>query len=227
MSEIISFANLQKTKDGSDTIFHPGMNQHYHSIHGAIQESVHVFINSGLKAVASKEISILEIGFGTALNGFLTLLEAYENELSVHYTAIEPYPVQLSLAAELNYAEKLNALAYKNEFIQMHVSKEGEWISISENFQLKKIPQKIQEADLDDKFDLVYFDAFGPGAQQEMWLPEVFIKIYKAMKPGGILTTYCAKGEVKRRLKQINFEIESLPGPPGKREMIRALKVGN
>ncbi|HET6243012.1 MAG: tRNA (5-methylaminomethyl-2-thiouridine)(34)-methyltransferase MnmD [Bacteroidetes bacterium] len=224
MSEHITNQHLLITSDGSHTVYHPQTQQHYHSIHGAIQESEHVFIDAGLKVIESKEISILEIGFGTALNCFLTAMYAMENNLNIHYTGIEPFPLDLKIVQELNYTQKLKKQQFNNVFLKMHDSQMDHWIEINSNFNLIKVQQKIEDAILMDQYNLVYFDAFAPGAQPELWLPEIFNKIYNSMLPGGILTSYCAKGEFKRTLKKSGFILEALPGPLGKREMVRAIK---
>ncbi|MDQ3191525.1 MAG: tRNA (5-methylaminomethyl-2-thiouridine)(34)-methyltransferase MnmD [Bacteroidota bacterium] len=224
MSEMIADNHLLITKDGSHTVLHPYFHQHYHSLHGAIQESEHVFIAAGLKAIPNKEISILEIGFGTALNGFLTAQYARKNSLKIQYTALEPFPLDLNIVHKLNYTQNLNKLQYQEEFLSMHSSKMDQWIEINENFKLMKMQQKIETVGLNGKFNMVYFDAFAPSAQPEMWVLEVFTKLFNLMLPGGILTSYCAKGEFKRTLKKAGFIVETLPGPPGKREMVRAIK---
>jgi len=221
------------TTDGSHSIFIPDLNEHYHSIHGAIQESRHVFIEAGLKYIPSSPnaISVLEIGFGTGLNALLTILESQNSNLKIIYTSIEAFPLSDEIVRQLNYASELkqDANTYKvdlqNSFDTMHQSEWGKEILISENFNFKKIQKTLQETELkDQEFDLIYFDAFGPPVQPEMWTEEIFSKIFSATKPHGILVTYCAKGEVKRTLKKVGFQIQNLPGPPGKREMIRAVK---
>jgi tRNA U34 5-methylaminomethyl-2-thiouridine-forming methyltransferase MnmC len=210
------------TSDGSHTVLNPIINSHYHSIHGAITESLHVFIEAGLKCIDKENISVLEIGFGTGLNCLLTLIEAEKSRKNIHYTAVEAYPLEISVAENLNYIELLKAEKLKDCFWLMHTSL-GE-CSITDYFKLDKIISLINQVDYKTKFDLVYFDAFGPGVQPEMWTPEIFEKIFSAMNQGGILTTYCAKGEVKRTLKKVGFTVTALPGPPGKREMIKARK---
>jgi tRNA U34 5-methylaminomethyl-2-thiouridine-forming methyltransferase MnmC len=221
------------TSDGSHSIYIPELNEHYHSIHGAVQESMHVFVDAGLKykEKTAKEINILEIGFGTGLNAFLTFLEAYDKDLMINYYSIEAFPVSIKVASQLNYASQLNPL-YNFEnldlqliFNELHNVPWEKEIPISKNFNLKKIKNTLQEIQLPDgKFDLIYFDAFGPPVQPEMWTEEIFSKIASATKKEGALVTYCAKGEVKRTLKKAGFSIENLPGPPGKREMVRAVK---
>jgi tRNA U34 5-methylaminomethyl-2-thiouridine-forming methyltransferase MnmC len=218
------------TSDGSHSIYIPELNEHYHSIHGAIQESKHVFIEAGLKHFISSpappsHINILEIGFGTGLNAFLTFIEARNANLKIKYTTIEAFPLKKEIVEELNYVSELDS-DLKDTFDQLHYSDWEKEISISENFILRKIGKPLQNVNLKAKeFDLIYFDAFGPPVQPEMWTESVFSKIAEATKPNGIFVTYCAKGEVKRTLKKAGFNIENLPGPPGKREMVRGLKI--
>lgn len=216
------------TSDGSHSIFIPELNEHYHSFHGAIRESKHVFIEAGLKYVAAQQqtIHILEIGLGTGLNALLTFMEAQTLSKSVHYTALEAFPLSVEITGKLNYIEALHAEEYAALFDLIHGSEWEKETAITTACTLKKLKNTLQEVLLpDDHFDLIYFDAFGPPVQPEMWTEEVFAKIYKATKNKGVLVTYCAKGEVKRTLKKVGFTIQNLPGPPGKREMIRAVKI--
>lgn len=216
---------LIKTADGSHSLYVKELNEHYHSIHGAIQESKHVFIEAGLNYFLKKNpknISILEIGFGTGLNAFLTYLRSKEGTIPIHYTALEPFPINTELVNELNYAKFLDS--EQNIFNSIHTCDWGKDISLSENFALHKIKDSLQETDFTKQFDLIYFDAFGPRVQPELWTENIFEKIYAVTKTMGCLVTYCAKGEVKRNLKKVGFIVESLQGPPGKREMIRAAK---
>jgi tRNA U34 5-methylaminomethyl-2-thiouridine-forming methyltransferase MnmC len=210
------------TKDGSHTVYQPTIGQHYHSIHGAIQESLHVFIKAGLNELSLEEVSIFEVGFGTGLNALLTMIDAEEKGYKVKYTAIEAFPLDISVVKELNYVEQLRVNHLNEAFLAMHQCPWGKWEEIKQTFLLNKIKGKIQETEFSEKYHLVYFDAFGPGVQPEMWEEPIFEKIISAMEAGGILTTYCAKGEVKRTLKRVGFVIENLQGPPGKREMVRA-----
>ena len=216
---------LVATGDGSHTIYIPEWEEHYHSIHGALQESLHVFIRSGFDAVAADPCSILEVGMGTGLNAFLTVLEAEQQRRRVHYTALEAFPVAAPLWQSLNYPALLKREEKSNWYALLHTSTWGAMQQISERFHFIKLQQKVQEAIFDaGSFDLVYYDAFAPRVQPELWEADVFAAIYQWMCDGGKLVTYCAKGRVKRTLKAIGFEVESLPGPPGKREMIRAVK---
>jgi len=212
------------TSDGSTTIHLPDWNESYHSKHGAIQEAKHVFIQNGLALFAGKQIDIMEIGFGTGLNAFITFLEAKKLDISVDYVGVEAFPVAASEIRKLNYVEELVAQDYRKEFEVMHT---GQWETknqISDTFSLTK-QQRFFDAITDsEKFDLIYFDAFGYRVQPELWSTEIFRKMYNALKPNGILVTYAARGVVKRSMIEVGFTVEKLPGPPGKREMFRAKK---
>jgi tRNA U34 5-methylaminomethyl-2-thiouridine-forming methyltransferase MnmC len=227
------------TEDGSHSLFVEELNEHYHSIHGAIKESKHVFIEAGLKHVsklkclpesASSNIQILEIGFGTGLNAFLTVLESQQLVNTIDYTSIEAFPLTEQIVATLNYSsllvEETNAeMALQLLFNMIHVAEWNKKIRLTSKLHLHKIHDTLQQAALADKFDLVYYDAFGPTAQPEMWEESIFLKLWNVMSEDGVLVTYCAKGSVKRILKSIGFQVEALQGPPGKREMIRATKT--
>lgn len=212
---------LQLTADGSHTLFVPELDEHYHSVNGAIQESMHVFINAGLKEVKKKEVTVFEIGFGTGLNAYLTLLETLsDTDLNITYYSVEKYPLDLNLVKQLNYAHSQPGL-----YIQMH---EAEWDikeCISERFSLIKISGDSNAIELPEGIDLVYFDAFGPDKQPDVWNQDVFNRLYEKSNPDGILTTYCAKGAVRRMMKEAGYSVERIPGPPGKREMLRARKI--
>jgi len=214
------------TQDGSHSVFSPIFGVSYHSKYGAIQESQHVFIAAGLleKATTQKEVSILEIGFGTGLNALMTLLEAERRHLTIHYTGVENYPLSLEEASTLNYPEILAATSHRGVFEEMHRIPWGEPKALSPSFHFTKLKQKFEDLSLKDTFDVIYFDAFAPSAQPELWETEVLGIMYDALKADGILVTYCAKGSVKRALKSLGFTIEALKGPPGKREMTRAKK---
>jgi tRNA U34 5-methylaminomethyl-2-thiouridine-forming methyltransferase MnmC len=224
---------LITTADGSHSLYVKDLDEHYHSIHGAIQEALHVFIKSGLQYMHNKnyqEINILEIGFGTGLNALLTCLEAEKLNIKINYTGLEAFPLEDNLLKELNYAEWIANLFQhektnvKKIFEQLHSSEWQKDVTISEHFKLNKINNTLQDVQLTRTFDLIYFDAFGPRVQPDMWEDELFSKIYSATTTNGCLVTYCAKGEVKRSLKRIGFKVETLPGPPRKREMVRGIK---
>lgn len=208
------------TSDGSSTIYFPEWKEHYHSIHGAIQEANHVFIKRGLSLFSSAEVAILEIGFGTGLNAFITLLEAEKRKLSISYVGVEAYPITLEEVEKLNYPEQLNAS--KDIFHQLHEIPWEQNIEISSRFNLKKRHQFFEQINDVSKFDLIYFDAFGAGVQPELWTESIFKKMYQALKSHGVLVTYAAKGSVRRAMLEVGFKVERLPGPPGKREMLRA-----
>lgn len=220
-----------KTGDGSDTITIPEMNVSYHSKHGAIQESMHVFIEAGLRYVINQSpiqpISIFEMGFGTGLNAFLTAIEASNKKTKVYYVGVEQYPLTKEEISALNYTEALN---HAELFQNIHQSKWNENIKLNEFFILRKINEDIinystkvlSEA---ERFTVIYYDAFASTAQPELWTEEVFKKLYSMLLPGGILVTYCSKGSVRRAMQAVSFQIEKIPGPPGKREMVRAIKV--
>ena len=215
------------TADGSKTIHIEDWNEQYHSKHGAIQEAQHVFIKEGLQHYSannkSTSIDILEIGFGTGLNAFLTLLEADNIKSKINYVGVEAYPVSMDDISQLNYVELISA---DNEtvFNKLHTVSWGKEHEITSKFKLQKRQQFFSEIKDNNAFDLIYFDAFGASVQPELWLKSIFEKMYKALKPNGVLVTYAAIGEVKRNMKALGFIVERLKGPPGKRHMLRATK---
>ena len=215
------------TKDGSHTIAIPEMQVAYHSHHGAIQESMHVFIMAGLQAIAPREdhvTRILEMGFGTGLNALLTLAETERSQQRIHYTTVEKFPLSITDVAGLNYCQQLNRPDLQTVFEKIH---ECEWETdrhINKRFTLKKYRTSLTEFMLQQPVHLVYFDAFAPTAQPELWTPEIFERVFGWMEPGGILVTYCSKGDVRRAMQAAGLRVEKLVGPPGKREMVRATK---
>lgn len=213
------------TSDGSSTIYIPEMDENYHSSHGAIQEAEHVFMQYGLRKmeeIGLTSISIFEMGLGTGLNAFLTKIRS---KSLIEYVGIEAFPVSDDELNLINYVDQLGA-EYSQDFSAIHSTEWNELTQVSPLFSLKKIHAKIQEYPIDlDHFDLIYFDAFGPRAQSEMWEIDVLKKMHDGLKTGGALVSYCAQGQFKRDLRSIGFEVEALPGPPGKREMTRAWKV--
>jgi len=215
---------LKLTEDGSHTLFVPEIDECYHSTHGAIQESRHIFIEAGLKQCPKKEIRILEIGFGTGLNAFLTLLEAEKSEKIIRYTTLELYPVEMETALLLNYPDEL-AHGKRQDFEKMHTVEWNIEIPVTPYFMLKKVETDFTGFVFKDNFDVVYFDAFSPEKQPEMWSEALFEKIYSHCNSGAVLTTYCAKGIVRRAMQAAGFVVERLPGPPGKREMLRGRRV--
>ena len=216
---------IQKTEDGSPTIYLPELDEHYHSVHGAIQESSHIFIQAGLRSLPAGHIRILEVGFGTGLNAWLTLLAAREQGLNIHYTAFELYPLAPEVADRLDYPA-LTAPQQASLFARLHRCEWDKPIAIDPQFTLLKRHANLTNTPVDGLYDVIYFDAFAPEKQPEMWSEAIFRNLYGHLAPGGILTTYCAKGEIRRRLQHIGFTVERLPGPPhGKREILRATKV--
>jgi len=215
--------HLVVTEDGSHSIYVPELNEHYHSIHGAIQESTHVFINAGLKAamLANKPISVFEMGFGTGLNALLTLMESVKTNIRISYTALEAYPLESSLVAMLNYDILLDGEKLK----LLHNIPWNTPTQINPLFSLIKTQGSLLDYMPQTTFDLIYFDAFAPEVQPELWTQAIFEKLRSAMFAGAILVTYCCKGSVKRALKSAGFQIEKLPGPPGKREILRATAI--
>lgn len=212
------------TADGSHTLQNSEIGDTYHSIHGAIQESRHVFINAGLEHILDSnpaKINILEVGFGTGLNAYLTLL--HQDQIKIDYTALEPFPIGEEVYSLLNYSEELNVEA--DSFRALHDTRWNKNKEITTWFSLKKIVSKIESTELPlNHFDLLYYDAFGPGKQPEMWELPVLIRLFSFIKPGGHLVTYCSKGQFQRDLRRIGFEVELPPGPPGKFEIVRARK---
>ena len=221
----MSAYKIVTTRDNSHTLIHPRFNEHYHSVFGAIQESEHVFIQSGLAFLPheKKTIHVLELGFGTGLNALLSYLWSLKNDVKICYTGLEAYPVPVSLAAKLNYHELVDVSL--EVFMKMHSNKKAS-TSITEHFMLTRIKDRIEYFEPENsKYDVVFFDAFSPETQPELWTEVIFKKLYRSLKNGGVLTTYSTKGIVKRAMKSSGFIIEKLPGPPGKREILRAIKL--
>jgi tRNA U34 5-methylaminomethyl-2-thiouridine-forming methyltransferase MnmC len=201
----------------------PEIDECYHSTHGAVQESRHIFIDAGLRKCKKSKICVLEIGFGTGLNAFLTLLEAEGSEKKINYISLELFPVEINKALQLNYPDIL-APDKNLLFKHMHTCTWNEEIQLTPFFGLSKIKSDFTEFVFINNFDIVYFDAFSPEKQPEMWSDKQFEKIYAHCNQGAILTTYCAKGIVRRTMQSAGFEVERIPGPPGKREMLRGVK---
>lgn len=214
---------IKETKDGSHTLFVPELNEHYHSMHGAIQESSHVFIKEGFHKCTKDIIYLFEAGFGTGLNAILTFIEAEKNKKKVFYQGIDHCPLDWNLVRKLNYPDLLPE-NIRETFKEMHQSKWNVTNMLSPWFTFRKIKADLRTYNPAPGLDLVYFDAFGPDKQPEMWSYDIFFRIFEAMNRGGILTTYSVKGSVKRMLKDIGYEVDLIKGPPGKRQMIRAMK---
>ena len=216
---------IVETSDGSKSIYLPDWNESYHSKHGAVQEAYHVFIRNGLDRFPdASSVNILEMGFGTGLNCFITFLEGKRRNLKIRYRGLEAYPVEDAILKALDYPAALKQPGYKDVFDHMHDSEWGKAIELSPGFALLKQQVLFEEVELEGLFDLVYFDAFGPRVQPGLWGEQMFAKMYKSMAEGGILVTYSAKGSVRRAMQSAGFLVERLPGPPGKREMLRAIK---
>jgi tRNA U34 5-methylaminomethyl-2-thiouridine-forming methyltransferase MnmC len=209
------------TSDGSSSIHLPDWNEQYHSKNGSINETYHVFINSGLKLVDSDSLSILEIGFGTGLNCFITYLES---EKEIHYVGVEAYPVTAEEIDKMNFISVLKAENERATFHKIHTVSWDEKHQISDRFLLEKRKQFFEDIEDKNAFHLIYFDAFGARVQPQLWTEEIFLKMFNALKENGILVTYSAKGSVRRAMQAVGFKVERLPGPPGKREMLRAIK---
>jgi len=216
------------TKDGSNTLHSLRYNTHYHSMNGAIQEAKHIFINAGLESilVRKNKIRILEMGFGSGLNAYLTAIRCIKEEHKlIEYVAIEKFPIEKAEIDSLNYSQLIEGKLKSELFANIHRIDFNSSASILPNFNLKIINEDLLDLTLLEQFDLVYYDAFDPEVQPELWTSAVFEKVYNWIKPSGQLLTYCAKGFVKRNLKSVGFTLEGLPGPAGKREITRATKT--
>jgi len=204
------------------------MNVTYHSHHGAIQESLHVYINAGLKyfldTVKAPDIHIFEMGLGTGLNALLTLVEAERLQQPVHYTAIELFPLEENEISSLNYCEQLTGRDLEALFQLLHQCEWEKDISITPFFSFKKMKSNLINFSTRQHFNLIYFDSFAPAAQPEHWTTEIFEKLFSFLSPGGILVTYCSKSIVRRAMQAAGFVVTKIPGPHGKREMVRAIK---
>lgn len=212
------------TADGSTTIRIPDWNENYHSSHGAIQEAKHVFIVNGLDLFKNQaEISILEIGFGTGLNAFITFLETLNKE-KVNYVGVEAYPILADEALQMNYVNELQAQEYTSIFSKMHSCDWEKEILIASHFNFTKRQQLFQDIEDKNQYNLIYFDAFGFPLQPELWSELIFKKMFDALLPNGVLVTYACRTSIKNAMIAAGFTIEKLPGAPGKREMLRATK---
>lgn len=208
------------TADQSPTLYLSELDEHFHSINGALQESLHIFINAGLKQIKKNNINILEIGFGTGLNAVLTYDEATLSKQKILYETIEKYPLPINIIEDLladNFPEK-------NIAIQIHKAKWGKKVKISDNFHLKKVKTDLKNFIPNNYYNLIYFDAFAPDKQPDLWTEDIFVKLYNATKKNGILVTYSVKGTVKQALRNAGYFVKRLPGPAGKRHMLQAIK---
>lgn len=216
---------LIKTDDGSSSIYLPDWDESYHSRHGAVQEAYHVFIENGLDLFQNNsKVNILEIGFGTGLNCFISFLESTKRNLELTYDGVEAFPLKAKEISQLNYVKILKAESNSNIFHLLHEIPWEKYSKISSNFKLVKRKQFFNEIDDKNKFDLIYFDAFGARVQPELWTEEIFKLMHNSLTDGGVLVTYSAKGSVRRAMIAVGFSIERLHGPPGKREMLRGTK---
>ena len=213
------------TGDGSHSLYLPHLNETYHSSHGALTESKHVFIEAGLNHWLKNEggdtLKVLEVGFGTGLNAFLALDFATKAEVNVEFTSLEPFPLDEEIYSQLNYTENLGPRATE-VFLQLHQAPWDQVIPISNHFRLHKVLGKLEEFETETQFDVVFFDAFAPSKQAELWEYDILAKTVGLMAAKAVLATYCAKGQFKRDLTALGLQVETLPGPPGKKEMVRA-----
>jgi tRNA U34 5-methylaminomethyl-2-thiouridine-forming methyltransferase MnmC len=212
-----------QTEDGSHSLYVPELDEHYHSTKGAIQESKHIFIEAGLHYISDERISILEVGFGTGLNAFYTLLEGERLHKHITYTGIEKYPLPREITSKLNFPDLLNA--NRSNFDAIHATEWEIEKPITNAFRLKKIEADLKNWNTNEVFDLIYFDAFGPDKQPNMWTDPIFQLMGKCLKSGGVLVTYSAKGDVRRGLQGAGMDIQKIPGPPGKKHITRAIKI--
>ncbi len=217
--------NIILTKDGSHTIHDPSIGESYHSVFGALTESRHVFIQEGLKSISQSlhKLKVFEIGFGTGLNAWLTYLETESTpNLRIQYTTIDAFPLEFELIKQLNYPDFLGGDTKSSIFYQLHNIEWGKMHAFSSSFTFLKHLTTLESYLPDEKYHLIYFDAFSPSHQASLWTSEILEKISGMMHTGGLLVSYCARGAFRRNLLALGFDIEKVPGPPGKREMTRA-----
>ncbi len=222
--DLFSQIKLRVSEDGSTTLYRPDIDEHYHSIHGAIQESLHVFINAGLKQLSISEMNILEVGFGSGLNAYLTLA-SLPPRVKCHYHALEKYPVDVQMALKMNYPSLYPIHKGEELFEKMHwLPWESEQL-VNSQFSLLKLRLDLLTFQSTTLYNLIYFDAFGPDKQPEMWTQDIFNTLFDVTALGGLLVTYSAKGDVRRALIKAGYKVERLAGPPHKREMLRAQRI--
>jgi tRNA U34 5-methylaminomethyl-2-thiouridine-forming methyltransferase MnmC len=220
-----SLVSIIQTADGSHTLYHTALDETFHSRKGAVTESRHVFIKEGMDYLQmAASLDILEVGFGTGLNAILTLENAVLTKRNVSFTTLEPYPLELKLIEALNYNSFLEAWLH-NHFFSIYHCPWSKEVAIVPEFDLRKLSLKLEEyMEEPEMFDLIFFDAFAPRKQPDMWVEEHFVKLYRLLRKGGVLVSYCASGHFKRCLLTAGFRVKKIPGPPGKKEMIRAYK---
>ncbi|MFH2094848.1 MAG: tRNA (5-methylaminomethyl-2-thiouridine)(34)-methyltransferase MnmD [Bacteroidota bacterium] len=210
------------SEDGSHTLYQPDLDEHYHSIHGAITESMHIYINAGLKQSPKQDISIFEAGFGTGLNALLTWQYAVAGKRNIYYHSLEKFPVAAEIYNQLNYCHRLKIPC--DIFLKMHTCHWNKAFNTGHGFVLEKTMADLVSFEFTKSYDIFYFDAFSPSRQPELWTDSIFQKIFRAANPGAVLTTFSVKGEVRRSMEHAGFRVELLPGPPGKNAIIRAVK---
>jgi tRNA U34 5-methylaminomethyl-2-thiouridine-forming methyltransferase MnmC len=213
-----------RTGDGSLTLHHANFDTTYHSVHGAVQESTHVFIKAGLEHVGRPHVDVLEVGLGTGLNLLLTWVRCLEGKCTVRYSALETHPLTADQLDVLAHSEDLAWPGLHGPFVERMTAPSGEWQEPMGGLTFRALHHPVQELRAENAYDLVYFDAFAPRSQPELWTEVVMAIMYRALRPGGVLVTYCAKGEVRRAMERVGFAVERLKGPPGKQEMMRATK---
>lgn len=215
----------RRTRDGSWTLRSEQLGEQYHSLHGALNESMHVFIRHGLEQVAKPEVDILEVGLGTGLNALLTWCHADRAQQVVRYTALEPHPLPAASIAALEHARTVGVPERHADFLRMMTAPAGTDHRMSPQFRFMWLQHPLQAVEPREAFDLVYYDAFSPRVQPELWTEQAFRHVHALLRPGGALVTYCAKGEVRRAMLAAGLQVQRLQGPPGKREMFRAVKA--
>ena len=213
------------TEDGSHTLYLPEMDEHYHSVHGAVQESMHVFINTGFNGIQTNKLTVFEVGFGTGLNAWLTLVASKQQQKQVNYYTIEKYPLKSEEYCTLNYGI-LAGDNQQQQFLQLHNCEWEQPVAITPSFRVTKLKADLTSFNFENLplFDLIYFDAFAPNKQEGLWNTTIFQQLFDHCNNEAILVTYSAKGDVRRSLQAVGFNVERIPGPPGKREMLRARK---
>jgi tRNA U34 5-methylaminomethyl-2-thiouridine-forming methyltransferase MnmC len=224
--------NLIVTRDGSHSVAIPEWEVSYHSVHGAIRESLHVYIEAGLRYwlqqhAAASQCVVFEMGFGTGLNALLTLLEGERLQRKIKFETVEAYPLEISIVQQLNYCDALQQPNHRRVFESLHTCGWNKPELISPFFSFKKVNAFLAEYSASEPVDVIYYDAFAPNAQPELWTEAVFTQLLHMLSPDGILVTYCSKGDVRRAMQAAGFLVENIPGPPGKREMIRGKRAAS